>query len=407
MKFIDDFNNPKDPLAVRVERFNRYLNKIRGTHDWMFQRAHGGGAPCSSQKQRGSGAGPRRHFIRLDSNDYLGLGRHPAIKRAFDEAFKLYGMGTDGSPLLSGYSQATLKLEHALAGLHHKEDAVVFASTYAANLAVLQGLLLTSDCVILDQAVHTSVRDGALLAGCQVVIFKHNDPGDLEKILKKTNPKKTLVCVDSVYSMRGCVADLVPLVALVKKSGAMMVVDEAHAVGVFGKKGEGRVCDLGLSASVNVITGSLGKALATHGGYVAADRSLCQFLRYRAHPYMFSSALPPTVSASALKSLEIMRSGALVQKLKTNIRSVREAMKKRGLAVNDDDTATIPVPVGDEVATMQSAARLRKKGILINPSIYPAVPKGRGILRMSISAQHSVDELSRAVMEIAGVGRKK
>ena len=387
-------------IRKRLAAFSAYHDRAVQSPSWPFARIRQG-VPGRSASRRSKPMQPQ--LLRFASNDYLGLSRHPRTKAALLAAWEQYGSGTAGSPLLGGRYEICRELEKELAQLHGMEDALVLSSTYAANLAVLQGLLSARDTALLDQLSHTSIRDGAKLAGCTTMLFRHNDVSDLQRRLDNLDPSRCLIFVDSVYSMEGAFARVSEIAKTARKTGALLAIDEAHAVGVVGKRGEGVVRALGLHRQVDIITGSLGKSLAAHGGYVASSRTICAFLRYAAHSYVFSSGLSPINAAVALEALVLLKRGKELHKLQRNIEHVRQLFAQHGLPVPKDRTGILPIHVGNEAATLAMSSALENAGLSVSPSIFPAVPKGKGMLRVSISALHRKRDLARAVATLARV----
>jgi len=340
-------------------------------------------------------------FIMLGSNDYLGLSRHPKVLAAMHDAINDFGCGTSGSPLLSGRYELTKELEEKLAALHGMEDAVAFSSTYAANVGSLSGLLEEGDTALLDMMSHTSIQDGTRMAGCEKLVFRHNDLEHLSECLQQVDPSRTLVFVDSVYSMEGSFCPLRELVATIKPKGAILAIDEAHALGVVGVRGEGLAAHLKMSGDIDIVTGSLGKSLGSHGGYAAGTKEMCEYLRFNAHSYMFSSGLPPVNAAAALASLAIMEEEDICARMQDNIHFIRSKLAELGFPVPQDPTGITPILVGDETKTTRVAAQLEEQGIFVNAAIFPAVPVGRGILRLSASATHKKAALEVALQKVA------
>ena len=321
--YLDFFKHAQSGLKEKTGVWYRFLKRERDKGNVPFGRVQ------RSERTRASDLSGKQ-LVMLGSNDYLGLSKHPRVVKAMHQALDDFGSGTSGSPLLSGRYDVTRALEQRIAALHGMEDAIAFSSTYAANIGLISGLLSENDVALLDSFSHTSIDDGALMAGCKKLTFRHNDIAHLTQRLEEIEPERTLVFVDSVYSMEGSFCPLVELSTVTREKGATLAVDEAHALGVVGVKGGGLTTHLNVSDQVDIITGSLGKSLGSHGGYAASTKEMCEYLRFNAHSYMFSSGLPPVNAATALAALDVMEEEDLCARLQDNIRFMREKLTALG-----------------------------------------------------------------------------
>jgi 8-amino-7-oxononanoate synthase len=333
------------------------------------------------------------------ANDYLGLSRHPALIEAARQATAQCGTGAGASRLVTGTDTAVLALEEQLAAWKEKEAALVFSSGYAAALGTIPALVGKGDTVILDKLAHASLIDAARLSGATARTFPHNDTARLEALLAKISHGKTriLVVTESIFSMDGDAAPLRELVELKDRHGAWLLVDEAHATGLYGATGAGLVAEAGLSARVEIVMGTLSKALGSVGGYITGSRVLIDWLTNRARSFIYSTALPPGVIAASGTAVDLARGaeGAeLRDRLRGNIAHFHAGLpakwKNRALSTS----AIQPLIRGDASAALRLAATLREAGFLIPAIRYPTVPRNAARLRVTLSAAHSDKDIA-------------
>jgi len=335
-------------------------------------------------------------LLNLASYNYLGLSTHPEVIAAAHAALDKYGLGAAGSPILSGTMDVHLALEKELAAFKHKEAAMVFPTGYSTNVGLLSALMRPGDWVILDQNVHASIVDGAILAKAQVRFFRHNQPGDLEKKLRGTTGKR-LVVVEGVYSMDGDIARLPEMVEISKRAGARIMIDEAHSSFVYGAQGRGVVEHFGLEDEVDIHVGTFSKALGGQGGYVAGSQSLYNYLMGFARSRVFSCALSPAVTAGVLAALRIVkREPQLRHRLWENVAHFRGLLATAGVDVAESTSQIIPIMIRNDRKILDIAQKLQRAGLYLQPIIFPAVAKHRSRFRVSISASHSTADLDRA-----------
>ncbi|MET0896753.1 MAG: pyridoxal phosphate-dependent aminotransferase family protein [Mycobacterium sp.] len=346
-----------------------------------------------------------RECLLLGSNSYIGLSTHPSVIAASVTAAEEFGTGTTGSRLLNGTYSLHVALERQISGWLGHEEALVFTTGYQANVGTIQGLLGPDCLAVVDSLAHASIRDGVRLSGATEAKFSHNDVDSLAATLKSHAAKpfrRILVLVDSLYSMEGSTAPLEQIVAICKDAGALLMVDEAHGIGVFGPTGAGLTESSGVAEDVDILMGSLSKAIGGLGGFVAASRDLIDEIRLSARSFWFSTSGTPSSMAAAAAAINIIRSdeGSRRRKrLERNARLMRDALEPLDVALHRADglspdwSPIIPIRLFDELRTALSWNKLKDAGIFVTPAIYPAVPLGKPILRVCMTSELSENEV--------------
>jgi glycine C-acetyltransferase len=355
----------------------------------------------------------RGEVIILSSNNYLGLSNEPAVVAAGKSGLDRYGAGTASVRFICGTFTIHRSLEAACARLVGTAASLSFVSAWNANEALPATLLTEHDLVISDQLNHASIIDAIRLAKaitkCQSAVYRHADLGDLDNKLRDARDRRVrMVITDGVFSMEGAIAKLPDLVELCRKHDAVLVVDDSHGTGVLGKHGRGTAEHFGLLGEVDIITSTLGKALGgAAGGFVAASASVCDYLTQRARPQLFSNALPPTVAASALASIEYLEQNPeRVTALRENARYFREQLLGLGFRPLPGETPIIPVILGETAAAIRMSELLLSEGVFVTGFGYPVVPQGQARVRCQVSAVHTREDLDQALAAFRKVGRQ-
>jgi 8-amino-7-oxononanoate synthase len=344
--------------------------------------------------------------IMVGSNNYLGLTHHPRVLEAARKALVRYGSGATGSRLLNGTLSLHDELEQRFAEFFGKEAALVFTTGYQANVGTIGALLGRDDHVFLDRLDHASIVDGAQISRGIVHRYVHNDTASLGRALGSVpSSVGKLVVTDGVFSMEGTVANLPGIVEVAKRHGATTLVDEAHALGVFGETGAGTVEHFGLTDEVDLIVGTFSKSLASVGGVVAGPEPVMHWLRHHSRALIFTASMPPASVAGVLSALDVLRDEPeRRERLWSNTRCVAAGLKSLGFEIGEGDTPIIPVMIGELLPTLQVWRALFDAGIFTHPIVPPAVPSHSCRLRVSMSAEHSDEQVEKVLAAFAGLG---
>src|SRR6266702_898230 len=342
--------------------------------------------------------GKSQRVINLCSYNYLGLANHPDVVAAAHEALNTHGLGACGSPMLLGMTDLHRELESRIAKFLGREDAMLFNSGFGGALGTISGLLRKSDVAILDNRSHLSLRDGAVLSRCRTEKFEHNDATSLDAALSHKSGRRQLVIIEGIYSMDGDFGKLTELTDVAESHGASVFIDEAHSVLGCGKNGRGAAEEFGVEDRVPLIYGTFSKAFGALGGFVAGSKETLQYLRFYAHPYVYSCALPPVVIAAILKALELGTSQPeLRAKLWENAQYFHAQLDKLGFDTGASTTYVMPIVIGDRELMYQLGHKLRHRGLWVAPVDYPAVPQNRICFRACVTAKHTRADLDEAL----------
>ncbi|MES2895541.1 MAG: pyridoxal phosphate-dependent aminotransferase family protein [Pseudomonadota bacterium] len=350
-----------------------------------------------------------RRTILLGTNNYLGLTFDPECVEDSVRAVRERGTGTTGSRIANGSYEGHLELESALKAYYGRKHAMVFTTGYQANLGLLSSLVGRGDHLILDADSHASIYDGARLGHAEVTRFRHNDPEDLYKRLKrlKDTPGEKLIVVEGIYSMVGDVAPLREIAAIKREMGAYLVVDEAHSMGVLGETGRGLAEEAGVEADVDVVVGTFSKSLGSVGGFCVADMDDFDVLRIVCRPYMFTASLPPAVIASTVTALRrLQEQPELRLRLHANARRLYDGLTAMGLATGPTCSPIVAVTMPDQAAAIAMWNGLLQNGVYLNLALPPATPDNRPLLRSSISAAHTPEQIDQVIAVMGRVARE-
>jgi len=334
----------------------------------------------------------------LSSNNYLGLANHPALAEAAEAAGRELGYGSGASRLISGSMRIHHELEHALADFKGTEAAILFSTGYHANIGVISSLMANDDEVFSDELNHASIIDGCRLSRARVTVYPHCNTAALEERLAASRARNRLIVTDSVFSMDGTTAPLRSICDLAERYGAMVMVDEAHATGVVGPQGRGVVADQGLTGRVTIQMGTLGKALGTFGAFVAGPRSLIDLLVNKARSLIFTTALPPSISAAALTALALARDADERRaRLAENAAKMASGLAALGVPLRGEGSHILPIVVGDSRRTMQLSEALLEHGVFAHGIRPPTVPEGTSRIRVTVMATHTPEDIEFAL----------
>lgn len=404
----DFYQVEAEDVFTKAYGFYEYLTGVRARQHDLYRRTLEGNSAHRAQVQDPF-TGQVREMVMMASNNYLGLTSHPKVVEAAIRATREYGAGAGSVPLLAGTMSIHRRLEERLAAFKGCEDAMVFSAGYGSNLGCLAGLLRPGDLAVNDILNHASIVDGCKLAGATLKVYPHQDLRSLARILQKAQGQYQgkLVVVDGVFSMDGDIAPLPELIAICRRFSARLMIDEAHATGVIGAHGRGTPEHWGVEGQVDIVAGTLSKALGGVGGFVASRREVIEYLRIFARAYMFSTALPPAVAAAVLAALDVIENEPeLRERLWHNIRYLTRNLRSLGFNLGNAQTAIIPLIIGDDEKVNRMALRLHEMGIFVNPVFYPAVSRKLSRVRLSVMATHTQEDLDLTLEACARAGRE-
>ena len=360
----------------------------------------------TSPQQARIEVGRGRRVLNLCANNYLGLANHPAVVKAAHEALDRWGYGLSSVRFICGTQEIHKQLEQAISDFLGAEETILYSSCFDANGGLFESLLEEEDAVISDQLNHASIIDGIRLCKAQRFRYAAGDMGDLEAKLKEAGGAGfRLIVTDGVFSMDGAIADLPAICDLAERYNALVMVDDSHGVGVLGERGRGTHEHHKVMGRIDILTGTLGKALGgASGGYTSGRREIVEMLRQRSRPYLFSNTVAPMIVGASLKALELLsESIELRNLLMQNTRLFRQGMTERGFRISPGEHPIVPIMVGDAALAQKMSERLLEKGIYVIGFSYPVVPKGQARIRVQLSAAHSREDLELAMGAFAEV----
>jgi glycine C-acetyltransferase len=397
-----DFHNTDDAVTRRIKAMTDRVSMLK-EHDLYFYNQ-----PVQEilpgMKVRVNG----REMGMYASYSYLGLVNHPRINEAAKKAVDKFGTGTHGVRTLAGTLTIHNELEETISNFKHTEAAITYSSGYATNLTVVSTLMGRGDYVFSDKLNHASIVDGCLMSGSEFRRFRHNDMEHLEGLLKNApEDVAKLVIADSVFSMDGDIIDLPKMLELTKKYKAWLMIDEAHSLGVLGKRGTGIEEHFGLGDVIDIKMGTLSKTIPSVGGYVAGKKEIITYLRHASRAYIFSAALPPAQAAAANESFKvILDEPERIEKLNLNTKQFIGGLKSMGFDTMLTETAIVPVMCGDDQTAFEMTREAQHNDVFVLPVVSPAVPEGLARLRATVTAGHEPSEIERAMDVIGEAGKK-
>lgn len=349
-----------------------------------------------------------RRVLMFGSNCYTGLVNDPRIKEAAIEATRKYGTGCAGSPFLNGTLDLHKKLEARIAEYIGKEDVMIYSTGFGVNLGVVSTLTGREDYILWDEQDHASIIEGRRLSFSKSLKYKHNDMESLEAQLQKCEPDKIkLIVTDGVFSMEGDVANLPKIVELAKKYNASVMVDEAHGIGVFGEGGRGVCNHFGVADDVDLIMGTFSKSFASLGGFIACDKEITNFLRHHSRSYIFTASITPASTAAVMAALDIMESEPQIQEHLWEITNYAlDGFREMGCEIGNTSTPIIPLYIRDNYKTFEVTRDLLEEGVFVNPVVSPAVAPHDTLIRFSLMATHTKDQVTSALEKIQKVFKK-
>jgi glycine C-acetyltransferase len=345
-----------------------------------------------------------KEVLNMCANNYLGLADHPELIKAAKKALDDHGLGMASVRFICGTQDIHKELEAALTKFLGTEETILYPSAFDANGGLFETILTEKDAVISDELNHASIIDGIRLCKAQRFRYKHNDMADLEAKLKEASGARfRLIATDGCFSMDGTIADLKSIVDLAQKHNALTMIDDAHATGFLGQRGRGTHEYRDVMGKIDIITGTLGKALGgASGGFTSGRKEIVDLLRQRSRPYLFSNTVAPPIVAAVIKALELLtKSTELRDKLEANTKYFREAVTKAGLTIRSGVHPIVPIMIGDAAKSQKFAARMLEKGVYVIGFFYPVVPHGTARVRVQVSAAHSREDLEFAVKAFA------
>ncbi len=397
-----DFQKTNDAVTRRIQALAERASMLKANDLYFYNQPVQEILPGMKVRVNG------REMGMYASYSYLGLVGHPRINEAAKKAVDKFGTGTNGVRTLAGTLTIHTELEETIANFKHAEAAITYSSGYATNLSVVSTLIGRGDYVLSDKLNHASIVDGCLMSGAEFRRFRHNDMAHLETMLQNVpDGAAKMVIADSVFSMDGDIIDLPKMLELTKKYNAWLMIDEAHSVGVLGKRGTGIEEHFGLGDVIDIKMGTLSKTIPSVGGYVAAKKDIITYLRHASRAYIFSAALPPAQTAAANEAFKvILDEPERIEKLNLNTQQFIGGLKSMGFDTMLTETAIVPVLCGEDERAFAITRECQHNDVFVLPVVSPAVPEGLARLRATVTAAHDPSEIERAMDVIGEAGKK-
>jgi 8-amino-7-oxononanoate synthase len=397
-----DFHSTDDAVTRRIHAIMDRVSKAKDNDLYFYNQPVEELLPGMKVRVRG------REMGMYASYSYLGLVNHPRINEAAKKAVDQFGTGTHGVRSLAGTLTIHTELEETIANFKHAEAALTYSSGYATNLSVISTLMGRGDYVFSDKLNHASIVDGCLMSGAEFRRFRHNDMEHLDALLRNAPADVAkLVIADSVFSMDGDIIDLPKVLELCRKHNAWLMIDEAHSVGVLGKKGTGIEEYFGLGDVIDIKMGTLSKTIPSVGGYIAARKEIISYLRHGSRAYIFSAALPPAQAAAANESFKVILDEPWrIERLNQNTKQFIGGLKSMGFDTMLSETAIVPVLCGEDEIAFAMTREAQHNDVFVLPVVSPAVPEGLARLRATVTAAHDPSEIERAMDVIGEAGKK-
>lgn len=403
---LREFARSEGPdLFEKCRRFHGYVDDVRalGVYDAMY-RVELQGPLDHVISVRDPATSELRELVCFDSNSYLGLHLDPRVRAAAHQAIDEGGVGTPSAQVLGGHNRWLRALEERVAAMLGREECLIFPSGYQANIGILTGLLRTGDRAVVDRFAHASLHDGCAYSGAATVTFAHGDLASLDRRLAN-GPAGALVVTDGLFSMHGDLCDLPSLRSVADKHGARLMIDDAHGVGILGATGGGIEEHFGMRGAADVLMGTFSKAPGASGGYVVGDHALIDYLRFFSRGALFTAALPAPTCAAITEALTVMQGEPEHrERLWANTRRMWQGLVDRGLRVQPLSSPILTVRVGDEALLGPIAVALFQAGVKAGMAQYPAVPRGQSILRITVNARHTPQDLDHALEVLGQIG---
>jgi 8-amino-7-oxononanoate synthase len=388
-------------LFDKCHEFRRKVEHVKSLRQFFYLREFD---PTATPFVRLAG----REMMMLGSNNYLGLANHPKVKAAAIKAIEEYGTGACSSRILTGTSGLHNRLERKLAEFKGVEDAVLFSTGFMTMMGTVAALTGENDVVLSDEFNHASIVDGCRMTKARKVVYRHNDMASLEEGLAQAQDAAgRLIVTDGVFSMRGAVANLTEIRRLADRYDAKVMLDDAHGTGVLGKHGRGTPEHFGLEGRIDVVCGTFSKTFATVGGFAGTSKDVVTFLKLNSRPFIFTASLPASVIATVLAGLEVLeQEPELLERLHENAGFMKQGLAAAGFRLEPTITPIVPILIGDDAKTFKMAGALQDEGVVVNPIVPPAVPKDGSLIRVSLMASFTLEQLALAVEKFKKVGQR-